>query len=367
MIPVLRTNPLRFSAAALSAGTALTLLAGCGERDEIRVYDAVRDQSAPVVTASASNPAKQNEPIAYTVPAGWKSLPGQSMRYATFAVSPEHPDVVLTVIPLPTQPNELLPNVNRWEEQVGLPPSSQDALTKLVTHVEIPPDASADIVDLNGKDPKTGNPTRMLAALVPHDGQTWFFKLVGPSEVVGAQKDNFNAFIRSIRFHHDDHTGHAHGPAPAATPAATSSPVMTDIAWDKLPAGWRETKSEQAIRAKTFVIESDGQQAELAVTRLRQAQAGDFLANVNRWRTSIGLEPVADPAAHPPRKATVAGGEGFIVDVPGPDKRVLVGMTGGSGDDLWFFKLTGPKPLVDAQQPSFEAFLKTLRFVGDDR
>jgi hypothetical protein len=85
----------------LLAGLAL-LGAGCDRDETVRVYPAPKDPPPP---------AQPPPPISWTVPPGWKQLPAAQMRYAAYAVSEEHPDVVLTVVPLP--PSDLLANVNR--------------------------------------------------------------------------------------------------------------------------------------------------------------------------------------------------------------------------------------------------------------
>ena len=41
---------------------------------------------------------------------------------------------------------------------------------------------------------------RMLAAIVPHGSQFWFFKLAGPDEAVAKQEAPFHDFLASVRF-----------------------------------------------------------------------------------------------------------------------------------------------------------------------
>ena len=43
----------------------------------------------------------------------------------------------------------------------------------------------------------------MFAAIVPHGGQLWFFKLVGPTEAVRKQSDPFSALVASVHFGND--------------------------------------------------------------------------------------------------------------------------------------------------------------------
>jgi hypothetical protein len=89
-----------------------------------------------------------------------------------------NPPVELTVIPLGPEAGDLPSNVNRWEKQLNLTPSPKDALDKVVKHQDIN-GLHADVVDLSS--PESTNPRqRMLAAIIPHAGRVWFFKMTGP-------------------------------------------------------------------------------------------------------------------------------------------------------------------------------------------
>ncbi len=56
------------------------------------------------------------------------------------------------------------------------------------------------IVDFAGTDSKTGKPARLVGAIVPQNGQTWFYKLMGDEPVVSQQKDAFIKFIQSAKY-----------------------------------------------------------------------------------------------------------------------------------------------------------------------
>ena len=55
-------------------------------------------------------------------------------------------------------------------------------------------------MDLNGTDAQSGRPVRLVAAMVPRDGQTWFYKLMGDREVVAREKDAFTKFVQSVKY-----------------------------------------------------------------------------------------------------------------------------------------------------------------------
>ena len=56
------------------------------------------------------------------------------------------------------------------------------------------------VADITGKDAKSGQPARLLAAVVPRSGETWFYKLMGNAEVVQQQKDAFMKFVQGVKY-----------------------------------------------------------------------------------------------------------------------------------------------------------------------
>jgi len=314
------------------------------------------------------------------------------MRFAAFAVSPDHPDVVATVVPLGAQAGTLAANVVRWQGQIGMPPTPENEIEKLVTHADAN-GLHVDRVDLTGPDaaPGTDKPKqRILAAVIQAAGRTWFFKLMGRADVVAAQKSNFDAFVDSVRFPAEPSGGTLPAASDARTPAprvaqgagepglaaTTNASTPSRIHYGDLPPGWTAAANNTPPRVATFKVEASGQQAELAVTKFPGTAIGSFADNVNRWRGQLGLAPVADASSYVPKVVTLGGEQWAIVDVAGEDKpnepgsaqRILVGMAtpgGAEAREIWFFKLQGPSKLVADQRPAFEKFLETVRFGGD--
>jgi len=42
----------------------------------------------------------------------------------------------------------------------------------------------------------------MVAASVPRDGQTWFYKMMGDTQVVEQQKVGFIKFVQTVKYPH---------------------------------------------------------------------------------------------------------------------------------------------------------------------
>jgi hypothetical protein len=86
----------------------------------------------------------------------------------------------------------LLANVNRWRAQVGLGAIGEAELDRNLT----PLAGEAKLVDVTGAD----QPKRLVGAIVPRPGQTWFYKLTGPDKAVGQQKEAFVKFVQTVRY-----------------------------------------------------------------------------------------------------------------------------------------------------------------------
>ena len=88
-----------------------------------------------------------------------------------------------------------LANLNRWRGQIGLPAVGQAEFDRETQHLDRN-GLHMTVVDIVG----TGaNAQRILGAMVPHQGATWFFKLSGPDALVAGQKKAFLALLDTIK------------------------------------------------------------------------------------------------------------------------------------------------------------------------
>ena len=65
-----------------------------------------------------------------------------------------------------------------------------------------------------------------------------------------------------------------------------------------MPEGWKTLAAGQMQVAKFAVPERDGAKAEVFVS-VFPSESGGTLANVNRWRRQIGLDPVDEEGLKP--------------------------------------------------------------------
>lgn len=142
--------------------------------------------------ATAAAPPKEPPPaFKWKVPEGWQAQPAGQMQVAKFSV-PERDGkkAEATVSIFPSDTGGTLANVNRWRGQLGMPQVDDAALAADVK----PLDASlpgAVLADL------THDGKRIVGAIVPRDGKWFFYKLMGDSDAVEAEKEALVEFSKS--------------------------------------------------------------------------------------------------------------------------------------------------------------------------
>jgi len=154
------------------------------------------------------------------------------------------------------------------------------------------------------------------------------------------------------------------GMSPTATPGAGSA----QLTW-KTPAGWTELAPGQ-MRVGSFKITgADGKLADVSIIPLGGV-AGGNVANVNRWRGQIGLEPVsADEINKIAQAVEIAGqpAEMYALSGKNPGNGEPAGILAAitqCGDTAWFFKMTGDPGLIAEQKSAFVEFLKSVKFAS---
>ena len=131
------------------------------------------------------------------------------------------------------------------------------------------------------------------------------------------------------------------------------------IAWN-VPAGWTQQPGSD-MRVATLLPPAAAGKAELSIIQL-SGDAGGDLANVNRWRGQLGLEPVSSLAGQADSVSTPAG-KTLVVDLRAqrtkrcspPSCRTAT--PAGSS-------LAGPAAAVAGLKPDFKTFLRSLRHGG---
>jgi hypothetical protein len=193
--------------------------------------------------------------------------------------------------------------------------------------------------------------------------------------LVGCRKDDE---IQTYRVSKESDTSMPMAGAPAAPGSdmnsmgaemgmsAAASPK--EIEW-KTPASWKEL-APSSMRVGSFLVKgANGQTADVSIVPL-SGEAGGDLANINRWRGQINLEPISEAELPKNSETITAGGHRMLlVDMLSRDplinnqyKKRLIAATYTQGSRTWFFKMIGDDATVSAAKPAFLKFLKSLQF-----
>ncbi|MEO8440312.1 MAG: hypothetical protein ABI540_08835 [Spartobacteria bacterium] len=370
----------RFSHASFRAaclGAVLLVCAGCSRSDDrITVYRIPKETPVPATlpqqseTGSAAAAA-----VHWTAPEGWQEQPPSGFRKGSYLVpGTDGMTADVSVISFPEAAGGLLANVNRWRGQLQLPPISD--VVKAGRPMEV---AGRDMffVDLVSEQPlpKNQTKTRILGGVFPAGAETWFFKMIGPDELVESQRDTFQQFLQSV---HPAEGSDMSAPAPApmsanaggtGTNAPTPPPIETAQGGPlhyTLPPGWQEKPLSPMRLASFKAVARDGKEADVSVVSLPGIAGGD-LANVNRWRGQVQLAPIDENTLAQSAEHVKANGHDFLVvdvvseqPIKGEKQRILAAIL-DENDHSWFIKMTGEDGTVTSQKRAFTDFLRSLK------
>jgi len=131
-----------------------------------------------------------DQALVWTAPAQWTPKTASAMRKGSYTVSGPEGTADLSITAFPGDVGGNLANVNRWRGQLQLPPVPD--LAGALQPVEA---NGLHLLVFDG----ANSGTRMLGAIVPLAGETWFFKLTGPDALVAREKPAFLAFLTTVK------------------------------------------------------------------------------------------------------------------------------------------------------------------------
>lgn len=203
-------RPAPFLATITCLLTSL-LLTAC-RKEEVVVYRVAKSETLAPTTAPVANPAAvgpeanmvnttvataTGSDLSWTPPASWQSKAGSAMRKGTYVITDAAgASAELAITAFPGDVGGEVANVNRWRGQLQLGP---------LTEAEVSADISRSTVNglpvavVDFANSASSPPQRMLGAMIPFGGATWFFKLMGPDATVAAAKPAFLAFLQTVK------------------------------------------------------------------------------------------------------------------------------------------------------------------------
>jgi hypothetical protein len=301
------------------------------------------DRAAPAFDQFIGSIRTRNEGLPeWNLPQGWAEDPDARApefgREATIRIAESELELTVSKLPMPGERNDrwLQGNVNRWRDQMNLPPI---ALGELAKHIQKlgDGDKAATKVDLRGVFSGSSMAGRFAAGKRMHD------KSAVASSAPATSPDI---------------------PNPHKSAPSSSSKVPFD---SEVPESWKAGRAGGIRAAAYAIVDDDGRQvAEITVTPLGPG-AGDLKANVDRWRQEIKLSTsTPEELENETRRLEIDGQKADYVHLVGPKnaqpREATLGVILRRPDRIWFFKLRGPVEVVAKEKERFEAFVKSVKF-----
>jgi len=363
------------------------LFSSCKDKNTVQVYR-VSKAEVEAPAPQAANPAPENagmppmgasmQPAPATgqaslftgnPPANWEQQPLSSMRQASYLVKGENGATAdISLVILAGSAGGTLDNANRWLAQLGQPAITEEQLAKMARRVTSSL-GEVTLVDLQGT-PQGGNDSkdgRIVAGIASGDNKTYFFKMRGNAALAESQKEAFIQWIGTVRPAEAAPGSPAHTPVASAAPVAPVAPVPSaaeqpkqQITWS-LPENWKSLPPSSMRYASFTVAGKNGETADISVSVFGGDGGGD-LANVNRWRSQIGLQEIdAEALKALVVPVTCKDAQILSVDMNSPKGRILAGWARVDGKS-WFFKLTATAQLEEEEKAAFAKFLQSIQF-----
>jgi hypothetical protein len=145
-----------------------------------------------------------------------------------------------------------------------------------------------------------------------------------------------------------------------------------------VPKGWQETPPSSPMRRAQYLLpraSGDADDGECVVFYFGPGQGGDASSNIARWASMV-TDPDGSPA--PAITSVMQAGDRKIARVkttgtyqaaamgfggaPPPPKQnwMMLGAVVPGSDANWFFRCTGPRRTITAQEPAFDDLLKSI-------
>ncbi|MEX2026828.1 MAG: hypothetical protein WEH44_05995, partial [Pirellulaceae bacterium] len=275
----------------------------------------------------------------WDLPTGWKERPGDQFRFATLELGDPPLDLAISELPRsedgPSDEEYILQNVDRWRGQLGLEPTTSDALAKESEQLTVG-GFPATLVELTGMGSGTmGGPFSGGAGGGPFAGGGELPKDHPPLTADG-------------------------GKSPAGS-SKGDGPIAYEV-----PEGWKE-RPAGGLRAASFEVVEGDKKLDISVIPLSlEGPAGDVTENVNRWRGQVGLPPQSgQDVAKEVREVSGKGIKWQIVELAGENPatgpQMILGAIGKSNSAAWFVKLTGPAEMAQREKEHFDQFVKSLQ------
>jgi hypothetical protein len=189
----------------------MVLFTGCSGDNQPTKRTSGKDSTAlPQASTAAADSKLGNsggpvelDKITLVAPAGWdRRTPSSGFVLAEFYLPKAEEGDKDGRLTVSTAGGDIEANIERWRSQFSNKPEKESRRTTKAADLEITlVDYTGEFTDQRGPfAPATASPgSRMLAAIIPVDGELFFVKAVGPEKTIAEHADKFIAFVESAK------------------------------------------------------------------------------------------------------------------------------------------------------------------------
>lgn len=175
---------------------SLSLLTGCESKPQFEVYSVskeyAQDERHKEVHQEKIYNVSDNALVGFQTPSHWEETAPGAMQLRVFKIREGSANAEFSVSAFAGNVGGLLANINRWRQQINLPPIPENEITEYTKDYKTD-NYTFKLVRLWGEEDDSPS---ISVAMVHNKNQTWFFKLQGPRHLV---KNERNAFIQLIK------------------------------------------------------------------------------------------------------------------------------------------------------------------------
>ena len=138
------------------------------------------------------------------------------------------------------------------------------------------------------------------------------------------------------------------------------------VVW-QAPADWKQKKAGQFLTA-AYALPTGGR---VTVSKLA-GDGGGLAANINRWRSQVGLKPLAEnEVAGKPLKVVDSNEEMLLFNLTStlsaPDVEGILAGVLPLKTETWYFKFSGPVAVLRKSEGIFAKFLSSVRLTSNQK
>jgi hypothetical protein len=335
------------------------------ERSGVKVYEVPEEQSRA-----------QDEVIEFSVPAGWREMPGSGPTGAAFAISTtsgSRLEASFRKFNDMSGSEAFVLNMIRGEAQLA-EITDENLVREAMSSIRIG-DSYGMAFEATGREKvdEFQGKMRTIVAMLHRGGVTWFFKYTGNVDESKKSESTYRDWLAGLKFVSSAQgsnrmmtgTGMSGGDQPVQKAAESENSGMPN--W-QLPEGWVSQSPGSMVLAR-FSINGAAGQAEVTISRF-PGDVGGLVPNLNRWRRQVNLGPLSGgDVGDIVTEFQVDGNGARLIDMSEPADGQNQGLiavwdfrSGEDGAVSWFYKLQGEFSTVQASRSQFLSFIESIKY-----